>query len=158
MTRYNTWELGLCIHHVGSSDQTQVIRLGSKYLYPLSRFSIPFCWCLAWLLTFCLFPCHCTAVHWIQISGLKMNKLVLVYATLLLYHLSHLRSSQRVSTLRNKDSLKATFLREPSKKDSLACDIKCRNGCNVQTGQLILRRLMKKSDCSEQLLSAAEVY
>lgn len=69
------------------------------------------------------------------------------------YH-SHLQSSERASTLRSEESLTGKF----SKKDSLACDVKCRDGCDVQTGQLIPRQLMKKWSCGEQPVSAAEVY
>lgn len=32
-------ELFLCFHHVGSGVQTQVVRLGSKCLYPLGHLS-----------------------------------------------------------------------------------------------------------------------
>lgn len=34
-------ELGLFLHHKGPNDQAEVIRLGSKYLYPLSNLSSP---------------------------------------------------------------------------------------------------------------------
>lgn len=37
----NLEELVLSFHYMGSGDQTQVIRLGGKPLYPLSRFAGP---------------------------------------------------------------------------------------------------------------------
>lgn len=56
-------------------------------------------------------------------------------------------------------SLQKTALTgKPSKRDSLACDVKCRDGCDVQTGQLIPRQWMKKWSCGEQPIAAAEVY
>lgn len=89
----------------------------------------------------------------------KKGKKILVYATVFPfnYH-SHLQSSERASTLRSEESLKAALTGKFSKKDSLACDVKCRDGCDVQTGQLIPRQLMKKWSCGEQPVSAAEVY